>query len=297
MQWGELDPGNMSALVLDDRHYERGITLDQLRALGLSRVAGTASSAEAWDLVVRMNPDLIFLEWLQGETDPLDFVRRIRAGGEAPNRAVAIFMLTARSTLADVQSAREAGVDGYLRKPITGLAVQRRVKRVVGNPQPFVVTNGYVGPCRRRNQGGSQYDGPRRRLDDAPSTPAMDEDVADVMMEMARARVAALEAAVQDLSPGDLAAARRLYNASQALVNVAADIGDPHLELGGKELSRYLETQGATDRLDPRAVRVHVSALQQLAQLPQSLGAERDRVAASLRRMVDKKLRPLANAR
>jgi CheY-like chemotaxis protein len=293
---GEFDPSRMSALVVDDRHYERGITLDQLRALGLNRVVGAANMHEAWDLLCRINPDIVFLEWLQGDGDGLDFVRRVRAGGDAPNRAVAMFMLTARSARADVEAARRAGADGYLRKPIAALAVQRRVRKVVGNPQPFIVTESYVGPCRRRVRQGYVHAGPWRRLDDAPPNQSADEDLFDLKMELARARVAAVQAAAQSLAAGDGKSARLVYKATQSLVEVAEQIGDKNLELGAKELMRYLQAQGATERLDPNAVRIHISALHQLAHLPHALGAERDRVAESLRRMVDKKLRSATNA-
>jgi hypothetical protein len=61
-------------------------------------------------------------------------------------------------------------------------------------------------------------------------------------------------------------------------------------------MARYIQAQGATDKLDPEVVRTHVAALHQLVPLPHALGAERMRVAESLRRMVDKKLRQAAAA-
>jgi hypothetical protein len=59
-------------------------------------------------------------------------------------------------------------------------------------------------------------------------------------------------------------------------------------------MARYIQSQGATDRLDPEAVRTHVAALHQLVHLPHALSAERIRVAEGLKRMVDKKLRQAA---
>ncbi len=61
-------------------------------------------------------------------------------------------------------------------------------------------------------------------------------------------------------------------------------------------MTRYLQAQGATDRLDPEVVRTHVAALHQLAHLPHVLSVERERVAQSLKRMVDKKLRQASAA-
>ncbi len=282
-----FDPSALTALVLDANHYERGISLDQLRMMGFGRVAGASTAPEAWEGLVRVNPDILLVEWLERSGSGLDFVRRIRMS-DLPNRTLSIFMLTSRGSQADVEQARLAGADGFLRKPISALALRQRVKRVVTNPQPFIVTTSYVGPCRRRRRPDLNYLGPMRRLDDAA---LHDEDELGLKAELARARVAALEARARDLVAGDAKAAGLVYKAVQDLVEVGEQIGDACLKLGAQEMARYIQAQGATDRLNPDVVRTHVAALHQLVHLPHALGAERLRVAESLRRMVDKKLR------
>lgn len=288
----DFDPSGLTALVVDENHFERGISLDQLRAMGFGRAVGAPNTMEAWDLLLKTNPDVVLVEWIEGITDGLDFIRRVRQSEESPNRAVNIFMLTSRGRLNDVEAARKAGVDGYMRKPISGLALQKRVKRVIVNPQPFIVTATYVGPCRRRKF-DADYAGPWRRLDDKLPNDVSVDDMADVDVnaDIARARVAALEARVRDLQPGDAAAAREVFRAVQQLIEVAKQINDTALDLGAKEMARYLQAQGATERLDPEVVRTHVAALHQLVHLPRALDQERQRVALSLKRMVDKKLR------
>lgn len=290
-----FDPSALTALVLDENHYERGISLDQLRMMGFGRILCAASSAEAWETLQRANPDILLMEWLERTGDGLDFVRRIRKSEELPNRALAIFILTSRASMADVELARRAGADGFLRKPISALALQQRVKRVVTNPQPFVMTPTYVGPCRRRRRPDLNYLGPRRRLNDAAETQASDDpDERDVKSELARARVAALDVRAKALVTGDAKAAARVYKAVQDLVEVAEQIDDPCLKLGAQEMARYIQAQGATERLDPEVVRTHLAALHQLVSLPHVLSVERMRVAEGLKRMVDKKLRQAA---
>jgi CheY-like chemotaxis protein len=289
----EFDPSDLTALVIDENHFARGISLDQLRAIGFGRVLGASNSMEAWDLVVRTNPDVILLEWIEGLTDGLDFVRRVRLNEDSPNRAVNMFMLTTRGSKHDVELARKAGADGFLRKPISGLALQKRVRRVLANPQPFIVTATYVGPCRRRKK-DFNYAGPWRRLDDTlPTEVSVDEPTseADIHAEIARARVAALETSVRTLDPANPRSVRDVFKAVQELIEVAKQIGDTSLDLGAKEMARYFQAHGATDRIDAEVVRTHVAALHQLVHLPVALGQERQRVALSLKRMVDKKLR------
>jgi len=293
-----FDPSALTALVLDENHYERGISLDQVRMMGFGRVIGAANTHEAWHALSQASPHILLMEWLERSGDGLDFVRRIRTSEKLPNRALSIFILTSRSRKSDVELARRAGADGFLRKPISALALRQRVKRVVINPQPFVVTASYVGPCRRRRRGDLNYLGPMRRLDDAAAAAqaAEDEDELGLKVELARARVAALEGRARDLVAGDAKAAGLVYKAVQDLVEVGDQIGDPCLKLGAQEMARYIQSQGATDRLDPEVVRTHVAALHQLVHLPHALSGERMRVAEGLKRMVEKKLRQAANA-
>lgn len=289
-----FDPSGLTALVLDENHYERGISLDQLRMMGFGRVVGAANTAEAWDALMRENPHIMLMEWLDRSGNALDFVRRVRLSEDLPNRALSVFMLTSRGSQADVEQARRAGADGFLRKPISALALQQRVRRVVTNPQPFVVTASYVGPCRRRKRADLNYLGPLRRLDDAAAQVSHDEEELNLKAELARARVAALEVKARDLVAGDAQAAAQVYKAVQALLEVGEQIDDTCLKLGAQEMARYIQSQGATDRLDPEVVRTHVAALHQLVHLPHAMGNERMRVADSLKRMVDKKLRQAA---
>ncbi|MCX7357423.1 MAG: response regulator [Alphaproteobacteria bacterium] len=289
----QFDPSMLTALILDDNHYERGISLDQLRAMGFGRAIGAANTMEAWEAVRISNPSVILMDWVDGAGgDGLEFARRVRKSEESPNRSVPMFMLTTRGSAADVELARRSGVDGYLRKPISALVLQQRVKTVITNPQKFVVTASYVGPCRRRRRPDLNYLGPLRRLDDAAPEQLVrgEAEDLDLKAELARARVAALETEAKKLSPGDAKQARVVYRAVQNLVEVAEQIGDQSLTLGAGEMARYLQAQGATDRLDPEVVRTHVAALHQMVHLPHALCEERQRVAASLKRMVDKKL-------
>ncbi len=292
-----FDPSGMTALVIDENDYARRISFAQLRSMGFGRVMGASKISEAWEIVVANNPDLVLMEWFVGGADCLDLVRRVRLSEDAPNRAVSIFMLTARGSQGDVEAARQAGADGYLRKPISALALQKRVRKVVASPQPFVTTASYTGPCRRRRV-DSTFDGPWRRLDDvvAPTNPDVDEDELDLKAQMARARVAALSQMVDGLKPGDTQAARAVYKAVQELVLVAEQIGDPCLSLGAKEMERYVQALGATDRLNREVVQTNLAALHQLAHLPHTMAQEREGVSQSLKRMIDKKLRQAANA-
>ncbi|HEX2801936.1 MAG TPA: response regulator, partial [Phenylobacterium sp.] len=95
----------------------------------------------------------------------IDFVRLLR---KSPNPAVQmlpVIMITGHSTLSRVNEARDAGVNEFLTKPLTGRGVIERITLVVDHPRPFVNCTTYFGPDRRRRI-DPNFQGPQRRRDD-----------------------------------------------------------------------------------------------------------------------------------
>lgn len=288
----ERDWERLTALVVDANNFLRGITLDQLRLLNFGRAFGAASARDAWDLVVNTDPHIVLLEWGDDGEDTLGFIRRLRTDPLAPNRAVNIFVLSSHSALANVEAARMAGVDGYLCKPITGLALKQRVRTAIVAPQPFVATDGYVGPCRRR-RADQDYAGPWRRLDDEVEAATGDgeEDDFNPDVQLARGYVAALEARVRALTPGDMHSVRRVFQALQHLARVAEQVRDEDLALAAREMTRYLRIFGTGAAVEPEVLRTHAAAITRLVYVPRAHATERRRVALSLKRMIEGRLR------
>src|SRR5699024_1978167 len=98
--------------------------------------------------------------------DGIEFVHRLRQSADSPNQMAPVIMVTGHFTLAKVASARDAGVNEFLTKPLTARGVLERLQRVIEHPRPCVRTDDYFGPDRRRRQ-DPEYRGPRRRSTDA----------------------------------------------------------------------------------------------------------------------------------
>src|SRR5262249_58388782 len=84
-----FDPTGLTALVFDENHYERGISLNQLRTMGFGRAIGAAHSGEAWDGLRRQSPHIMLVEWIEG-ADTLDFIRHLPLSEELPNPDLSI---------------------------------------------------------------------------------------------------------------------------------------------------------------------------------------------------------------
>jgi two-component system chemotaxis response regulator CheY len=252
----KFDPSRLTALVIDQSHFQRRLTLEQLRLMGFSAVNGVPSFELAWEAMEMERPHVVLIEWIEPRELALKFVRRVRASPEPYSREVSLLMLTSRGGLTDVESALAAGVDGYLRKPISAQAIQERVRHVFVRPK---------------------------------ADPAQAES--DKKAQRARALASALEARARALAADETQDARDLRTAAMNLSVFAEEIEDPHLGFGARELTRYIDACGPDMTLDSDAVTTHAAALFQIALLPPPLTNERERLSQNLKRMVDKKMR------
>ena len=74
-------------------------------------------------------------------------------------------MITGHSTERRVHEARDAGVNEFMAKPLTARGVLERLALVIDHPRPFIRSDDYFGPDRRRRT-DPRYDGPWRRAGD-----------------------------------------------------------------------------------------------------------------------------------
>ncbi len=59
-------------------------------------------------------------------------------------------MVTGHNNVDKVMRARNAGVNDFLVKPVSAKSVYLRIRSTMENPQPFVRSETYFGPDRRR---------------------------------------------------------------------------------------------------------------------------------------------------
>lgn len=109
------DFGAMSVLVVDDNQNFQVILRTILKGLGCPSVS-LVSDAEAGLAVLKGGlPNLILVDWRMEGVDGLEFVRRVRD----MNIATPIIMISGYNEPGFAETARAAGVDAFLEKPIT----------------------------------------------------------------------------------------------------------------------------------------------------------------------------------
>lgn len=159
----------LKILLVDDNQHMRLLLTEILRAIGVRQVYEATDGAEALSLLRKVAIDVVFTDLSMRGLDGIDFVNLLRRSPDSPNPFCPIVMITGHSTARRAHEARDAGVNEFLVKPVTARGVIHRLTLLIENPRPFVRTEDYFGPDRRRRD-DPRYAGPRRRDDDRRTT-------------------------------------------------------------------------------------------------------------------------------
>lgn len=105
-------------------------------AAGVGRLDAAVDSAAAFSDLLRLHPQLIFIDVACQPLDGFAFANLVRsAGGEALGR-VPILLVAEQATSAQVSSARKVGADLLLR-PLVPAALRARLIRHLDGDTPF----------------------------------------------------------------------------------------------------------------------------------------------------------------
>ena len=157
-----IDFNRLRFLVIDDNPHMRRIVRTLLHGLGTRDVFEAEDGATGLDAFTHNMPDIVLIDWALPVFDGLELTKMIRQTEANGNPLVPIIMITGHTEMDRVTAARDAGVTEFLAKPISAKALYQRIVSVVASPRPFIKTNNYFGPDRRRNN-SSNYTGPERR--------------------------------------------------------------------------------------------------------------------------------------
>ena len=156
---------SLKVLLIDDNQHMRAITSAVLQSAGVREVREASDGAAALEILREQSVDLAIVDFNMFPLDGVEFTRLVRNSPDTANPYLPIIMMTGHSEKSRVYEARDAGVTEFVVKPITAKAILDRIQAVIFHPRPFVKTDGYFGPDRRRSS-ASNYRGPRRRKTD-----------------------------------------------------------------------------------------------------------------------------------
>jgi signal transduction histidine kinase len=92
------------------------------------KIVEAADGREALDLARSLRPDLLVLDWMMPNVNGIEVTHALQRDPHTAH--IPIIMLTAKARVEDQQRGRAAGVQSYLVKPFSPLALREHIKRI-----------------------------------------------------------------------------------------------------------------------------------------------------------------------
>ena len=143
-----------------------GILSGILRSFHFHSVAVLGNSDEAWSRLngePRLKADIILLDWNAHPVNGETFVRQLRRVEHPTLAETPVIAIIANAEREIVFAARDAGVNVVLLRPFSAAQLLEKVMWTLGQDTPFIRSEAYVGPDRRRFR-AAEYLGEKRRI-------------------------------------------------------------------------------------------------------------------------------------
>lgn len=167
MTTSDVDFAQLGVMIVDDNRHMRALLCSIMHALGIIRIKEVGDGETALSEIGTFEPDLVITDWHMEPMDGTALVKAIRHSSEDSVRYVPIIMLSGHSDAVRVQEARDCGVHDFLTKPVSAKSLLARLIAIIENPRPFIKTEHYFGPDRRRQDIGPPDDIEERRTGNA----------------------------------------------------------------------------------------------------------------------------------
>jgi two-component system, chemotaxis family, chemotaxis protein CheY len=289
---GERLQRGLRVLLIDDHLHVRSLLNGILGHLGVDHITSLDRAETALKQMSHESFDAVITDYEMPGMNGLEFVSRVREEGRSAcpkyNFAVPIIMVTSHATQTRLDQARSAGVDEFLVKPFTTKAVNERVEAALFRRRPFVQSQTYIGPCRRRGLPANNSI-ERRQLATVDQSLPVDQVAVqadprqDIRLE-ARKLLQQVQAVRQDVVGVEYA----ILAHSDLILRNARLINAPLIERTAASLAAYVETARTVGSLDSEVVEVHGLAVMQLLTLGPENDALSKNVVAGLERTIAK---------
>jgi len=136
----------IQVLVVDDDASARKLVKALLASIGVTNVREAEDGMVGLELVQKIAPDVVILDWQMPRLQGPSFMRLVRSPDTFPYPAVPVIMLTGHGEYSKVKEAIAVGVNEFLLKPVSSKALLERMVAVLFNPRPMIRKRDYYGP-------------------------------------------------------------------------------------------------------------------------------------------------------
>ena len=163
MTASRVDFSQLGVMIVDDNRHMRALLCSIMHALGIKRVKEVGDGETALTEIGAFEPDILITDWHMEPMDGTTLVKTIRHSSEDLIRYMPIIMLSGHSDMVRVREARDCGVHEVLTKPVSAKSLLARLITIIEQPRPFIKTEQYFGPDRRRQDIGPPHGETDRR--------------------------------------------------------------------------------------------------------------------------------------
>ena len=158
-----LDFSQLQLLIIDDNDFMRELYRQLLEAIGFraEHIKEAIDGQDALDCLNEHSIDIAICDLNMQPMNGKQFTHKIRSDPNSINPYLPIIVCTGHAELVHISDARDAGATEILRKPVSASSLYSRLQAAIEQPRPFIVTQNYSGPDRRRRD--IPFDGPDRR--------------------------------------------------------------------------------------------------------------------------------------
>lgn len=142
-------------LLVEDDALLRKYMATTLMVLGFRKITEVCNGREALDLLqahrAGFRYDFIITDWEMPEMTGLELLQEIRRDVSLLDYAIPVLMCTGMAQKRHVLEARDYGTTEFIAKPFTIQQLAQKLTSLLESPRDFIISDEYIGPCRRRS--------------------------------------------------------------------------------------------------------------------------------------------------
>lgn len=157
---GAWDLSRLRLIFVDDYRPYHPIMRALLYGLNIRSFQFYDDAERSLADIERNPPDFLVVDDSIKPFDGVEMCMRLRGGGPSI-RFLPILLITSLPSVSLVERARDAGAHAVLAKPMSLKSLYSRITMILQERRPFIETDEYFGPDRRRRD--LPFDGSNRR--------------------------------------------------------------------------------------------------------------------------------------
>ena len=128
----QINWDSITCLVVDDDKFSRTFVKTALYQIGIKNTKEAATTAEAVEILRNYKIHVVLMDQQMPDQTGLDLARQIKEGKIGDNKDLPVIMVTIDTKENTVMDAKSIGIHEYLVKPISPLALKKRLCTAFG---------------------------------------------------------------------------------------------------------------------------------------------------------------------